>query len=710
MRAFAFIALTIVVLGLPVAARAAEDIVIADFEGETYGQGWEVTGSAFGPGPAKGTLPRQMPVSGYIGERLVNSFYDGDRSVGTLTSPEFKIERKFITFYVGGGKFPGRTCVNLIVDKRIVRTVAGQNDRPGGSERLIWHVWDVSDMLGKKTRIQIVDERQGPWGHITADHFVMSDERAGGAQRKEFAVEKRYLNLPVKNRAPKRRMRMIVEDKVVREFEIELAEKTPDFWVFMDLTPFAGKKAIIEVEGLARGSRGLDLIGQGDEIRGAENLYREKLRPQFHFTSRRGGNNDSNGLIFHKGLWHLYYQHNPYGVQWGNMHWGHAVSEDLVHWRELPIAIYPRQFGDWAFSGSAVVDGNDTSGFAKDGAPAIVIAYTSTGRGECIACSNDGGMTFAEFEGNPVVRHAGRDPKVIWYEPGEHWVMALYDEAQGKRAIAFYTSRDLKSWEFASKIDGFFECPEIFELPVDGATGQRRWVLYAADGDYLVGSFDGRVFTPDAAAGTGKQRFSYGNCFYASQTYSDVPAEDGRRVQIAWGRVQMPGMPFNQMMLFPVELTLRPTGQGVRMFARPVREIERLHEKSCTWKGIEVTAGADPIGAIEGELLRVRATLRPAGATKCGFTIRGTEVSYDPAAGKLTCLDKSAPLSPVDGAIQLELLVDRTSIEIFANDGEVYMPMGIIPLESNKALRILAEGGPVKIESLEIHHLKSAWP
>ena len=107
------------------------------------------TGTAFGEGPAKGTLPRQMPVSGYVGERLVNSFHDGDRSVGTLTSPEFKIERKFITFYVGGGKFAGRTCVNLIVDGRIVRTDAGQNDRPGGSERLIWHVWDVSEMVGK---------------------------------------------------------------------------------------------------------------------------------------------------------------------------------------------------------------------------------------------------------------------------------------------------------------------------------------------------------------------------------------------------------------------------------------------------------------------------------------------------------------------------------------------------------------------------------
>ena len=204
----------------------------------------------------------------------------------------------------------------------------------------------------------------------------------------------------------------------MREFEIELADTEPDFWAFLDLTPFAGKKATIQVDSLPRSSHGLDLVEQSDEIRGAENLYKEKYRPQFHFTSRRGWNNDSNGLVFYKGEWHLYYQHNPYGVQWGNMHWGHAVSEDLVHWQELPIALYPQQFGDWCFSGSAVVDVNNTAGFKKGGEDAIVAAYTSTGRGECIAYSNDRGRTFAEFRGNPVVRHEGRDPKVIWYEPG----------------------------------------------------------------------------------------------------------------------------------------------------------------------------------------------------------------------------------------------------------------------------------------------------
>ncbi len=705
MKIWGWLCLAVLVASGPGAAERQQDIVLADFEADSYGE-WQVTGTAFGRRPARGTLPNQMPVSGYEGRGLVNSFYDGDDSIGTLTSPEFAVERKFISFLVGGGRYPGRTCINLLVGGRIARSATGPNNRPGGSERLNWHVWDVSEFVGQKAQIEIVDRQTGGWGHITVDHIVMSDERASLDQSREFVVSKRYLNLPVTNGSAMRRMRVVVGDEVVREFEIELAEGEPDFWVFMDLTAFMGKTVTIQVDNLPRYSRGLRLVGQADEIRGTQDLYREKHRPGFHFTPQRGWNNDSNGLVFFKGEWHLYYQHNPYGIKWGNMHWGHAVSEDLVHWRELPIALYPQQVGDWCFSGSAVVDVNDTGGFRTGEEPAIVVAYTSTGRGECIAYSNDRGRTFTEFEGNPVVRHEGRDPRLLWYGPGGHWVMALYHEVEGKRTIAFYTSEDLKTWEYRSLIDAFYECPELFELAVDGDAGNRKWVLHAADGDYMVGAFDGRAFTPES----GKHRFSHGNCFYASQTYSNVPAEDGRRIQIAWGRVEMPGMPFNQMMLFPVELTLRTTGEGVRMFARPVREIERLHERSRSWEDITVPMGRSPIPGVEGELFHIRATLRTDGVEKLGFAVRGTEVAYDVGEQRLGCLDKTAPVSPVEGVVRLELLVDRTSIEIFAGDGRVYMPMGAILPEDNRSLHILAQGGPVKVQSLEVHYLRSIWP
>ena len=706
MRLFglAWLSILFAVAGVSVAAED-EDIVIADFEGATYGS-WQATGEAFGYRPARGTLPDQMPVTGYQGKGLVNSFVNGDRSIGTLTSPAFKIERKYINFLIGGGKHPGRTCINLLIGRRIARTATGPNDRPGGTEMLRWHTWDVSELAGRLATLQIVDRATGGWGHINIDHIVQSNTSYQVAQKLEMVLTKQYLHLPVKNGSPKRRMKVIVDDEIVRECEIELADAEPDFWVFLDVTAFQKQRATIEVDDLPRFSRALKLIGQGDEIRGGEDLYRETYRPQFHFTSRRGWNNDSNGLVYYRGEYHLYYQHNPYGIQWGNMHWGHAVSTDLVHWTELPIAIYPHRFGDWVFSGSAVVDADNTAGFQTGDEDVIVAAYTSTGRGEAIAYSNDRGRTFTDYEGNPVVKHRGRDPKVIWYEPGGHWVMALYHEVDKKRTIAFYTSSDLKQWEYQSLIEGFYECPEIFELPVDGDADRTKWVLHAADGDYMIGAFDGKVFTRES----GKHRYSYGNCFYASQTYNNIPNDDGRRIQIAWGRVTMPQeMPFNQMMLFPVELTLRTTDEGIRMFAEPVREVERLHGRRAEWENVTLEPGKNPLAGIEGELFHILAVLSAGQARKLGFRVRGVPVTYDVQAGQLGCLDKTAPLGRDNGRIRLELLIDRTSIEIFANGGRVYMPIGVIPPDEGEPLVLFAEGGAATIDSLEVYELRSAW-
>ena len=325
-----------------------------------------------------------------------------------------------------------------------------------------------------------------------------SGESGPAEEVRELVLQSKYLNLPVKNGVAKRRMSLAIDGRIVREFEIELAEGEPDFWVFLDVSMFRGKTASLRVTSSGQDSGALRAIVPSDTIQGAEDLYREKHRPQFHFSSRRGWNNDSNGLVFYQGEYHLYYQHNPYGWNWGNMHWGHAVSTDLVHWQELPIALYPQKFGDWCFSGSAVVDADNTAGFKTGREDVIVAAYTSTGRGECIAYSNDRGRTFTDYPGNPVVKHKGRDPKVIWYTPGRHWVMAVYDERDKSRGIAFYTSPNLKDWQFRSRIDGFYECPELFELPVDGDRNNKRWIVHAGDGNYVVGRFDGKTFTAES--------------------------------------------------------------------------------------------------------------------------------------------------------------------------------------------------------------------
>jgi len=543
------------------------------------------------------------------------------------------------------------------------------------------------------------------------------DDKADAMKDKtrEFVLEKKYLNFPVKNGAQKRLIHLIIDGKIVREFEIELAPNEPDFWVFLDIRDFKGEKAFLCVDKYDPAqSKGFDAVYQADTYISEENVYKEKLRPQFHFTSKRGWNNDANGMVYYDGKYHLFYQHNPYGWSWGNMTWGHAVSEDMIHWMELGDAIHPDRLGT-IFSGSAVVDINNTAGFQTGGEKVLVCIYTSAGGTnpmskdqpftQSIAYSNDRGRTLTVYEGNPILGHingGNRDPKVIWHTPTSQWVMALYLD---DREMAFFTSKDLKSWEFQSKIKCFHECPELFALPVDGDKDNEKWILYGGSGEYLVGHFDGKEFKSETDA----IAFHHGNCFYASQTFSNIPVEDGRRIQMAWGRVAMTGMPFNQMMLFPVTLTLRTTEEGPRMFAEPVREIEKLHDKQWQWNSKILKPAENLLSDVSGELFHIRAELQVGDIRQAGFVIRDIPVVYDIQKRLLSCHDKTASLKPVDGKIRLELLVDRTSIEIFGNDGRVYMPIGVILAGNSKSLEIFTKGGNTEVQSLEIFELNSVW-
>jgi fructan beta-fructosidase len=690
--------------GLITSARADRpDILVADFEGPDYGD-WTVTGSAFGAGPARGALPGQMPVEGFAGKGLVNSFHGGDGSTGTLTSSVFTLARPFLSFLIGGGGHAGKTVVHLLIDENVVRSATGPNTAPGGSEALSEESFDVAEFAGKPARIQIVDDAKGGWGHINADQFVLTDKASALANAtREIVCDKQFLNLPVKTGAKKRRMKLSVDGAVVREFEIELADAEPDFWVFLDLTPFREKRAVVSVDRLPAKSASLGALEVSDSIRGAENLYRESLRPQFHFSSRRGWLNDPNGLVFHEGEYHLYYQHNPYGWGWGNMHWGHAVSPDLVHWKELPIAIYPQRFNDWAFSGSAVVDRENTSGWKRGDADVLVAAYTSTGRGECIVWSRDRGRTWTEYEGNPVVKHDGRDPRLLWHEPTRQWVMALYDEAEKKRWITFHTSPDLKTWTYQSRIEGFYECPDFFELPVDGDAKNTRWVLTGASSEYMIGRFDGREFRPETPMLPGHR----GENFYAAQTFSNEPR--GRVVQIGWGRFDTPGMPFNQMMCFPAELSLRTVAEGLRLCWQPVAEIEKLRAKSQRFEPRTLSPGENALGGIDADLLEIRAEFEPGTATEVAFDVQGVRVAYDTAKQELVAKRFRVPLPPIGGKVRLIILADRTSLEVFGNEGAAYVPLGVPLRDAKKPLSLSTAGGTAKITALEVHELRSAW-
>jgi fructan beta-fructosidase len=690
-------------------AAAHDDILIADFEGTDYGA-WTVSGAAFGSAPARGALPDQMSVTGYNGKGLVNTYLGGDGPMGTLTSPTFPIERKHIQFLLAGGNFPDAVCINLKVDGKVVRTATYSG--PGGSEHLEPYAWDVSDLAGKEAVIEIVDRHTGGWGHINVDDIKQTDKPLPGwipNPTRELTAERRYLHLPIKNGAPPHRLTVSVDGKPERAFDIELAEGEPEWWAFLDVSEWKGKPLVLSLDRLREGSHALDNIQSSDQLPGASELYRESLRPQFHFSARRGWLNDPNGLVFNNGKYHLFFQHNPYGWNWGNMHWGHATSKDLVHWTEGPIAIYPDELGT-AFSGSAVVDSKNTAGFKKGAQSPLVCIYTAAGGKftQCLSYSNDGGDTWTKFDGNPVldqIVHGNRDPKVFWHEPSERWIMALYLD---KSDFALFASTDLKRWEKLSDVQlpGTIECPELFELELAGKPEEKFWIFYGANGGYLIGQFDGKQF----ASTSGPHPLHHGNCFYASQTYTNIPKKDGRRILIPWGQVALPGMPFNQMMGLPVVLTLHSTPAGPRVFVNPIRELERL--RTSTKK---IAAGALPVGKnalqdVAAELAEVVVEFEPGKAKEVVFTLRGTEVSYDVDAALVRCLDKQASLAPTDGKVRLHFYIDRASIDVFGGDGSLYMPMGKSLPTDVRSYSMTSRGGAARVRSLEFHQLKSAWP
>jgi len=445
-------------------------------------------------------------------------------------------------------------------------------------------------------------------------------------------------------------------------------------------------------------------------------LYNEKYRPQFHFTPRENWTNDPNGLVYYKGEYHMFFQHNPFGINWGNMTWGHAVSADLIHWRQLPNAIEPDELGT-IFSGSAVVDWNNTSGFQTGKENVLVAFYTSAGKHapvrkpftQSIAYSNDRGRTWVKYKGNPIIGNMkdddNRDPKVIWHEPTKRWIMALFLDAGDE--FALLSSEDLKKWQVLQylMLPGSRECPDFFELPVDGDPANTHWVFWGADGRYLRGSFDGHEFTAQSEP----LESSVGN-FYAAQTWSDIPKSDGRRIQIAWmAKGKFPDMPFNQQMSIPCELTLRTFPEGIRLCRVPVREIKKLRGKRYAWKRTALKPGENILSGVTGELFEIQAEIELGAAAEVGFMLRGTPFLYDVSDKMLVCKDKEAELTPVDGRIKLHILVDRASIEIFGNDGRVSMFL-CFPLDtSNTSLEAFGRGGQANIRTLNIWKLKSIW-
>jgi len=519
-------------------------------------------------------------------------------------------------------------------------------------------------------------------------------------------INKQYLNLPVSQKEDRDNMSFIINGKQERAFKIRLAKNDIDYWVFCDVSSFKGKKIQIHYKD---GDAGLNKIYQSDEIAGQDSLYKEKNRPQFHFTTRRGWINDPNGLIFYDGEYHLFYQHNPYEKEWENMHWGHAVSRDLVHWTELPEALYPDNLGTM-FSGSTVIDYNNTAGFNKGKTPAMIAAYTAATdqrQTQCIAYSLDKGSTWTKYNLNPVIDSKDkwnsvdtRDPRIFWYEPSKHWVLVL-NERDGH---SIYNSANLKNWTYKSHTTGFWECPDLFELAVDGNPQQKKWVMLGASNTYMIGSFDGKTFSPES----GKHYFSSGS-IYAAQTFTNIPAEDGRRIQLGWGRISHPGMPFNGLMLIPTELTLKSTKNGVRLFSKPISEYERLFTSLNKWSNLTTDKANEVLQPYNNkDRFRIKATIRLSHATGAGLSFFGQRIlDYDMNYNRVNDVFYS-PEDMTSMKISADIYIDRTSIEVFIDDGAYSYSMERKPASGNtEGLHFW--GNNIEVTSLQIFDAASIW-
>lgn len=467
--------------------------------------------------------------------------------------------------------------------------------------------------------------------------------------------------------------------------------------------------------------------------------YGEKYRPQFHFTAKKNWLNDPNGLFYYNGTYHLFFQYMPPHRLDANKDWGHATSTDLVHWQQVPQHITPHKVWGGCWSGSAVVDVNNSSGFQTGKEKPIVAFITnggSAGAGigpectQCVAYSTDGGMTFTYYDQNPVIKNingSNRDPKVAWDKASKKWIMSLFMDKNNDYGL--FASSNLKQWEYLSTVSlkGVAECPGFEPLPVDGDSTRTKWLLFGANGNYVTGTFDGKNFKPETAV----QIADYGKNYYAGQIWNNTPG--GRTIHIAWMPTRpYPGMPFEQQMNFPTEIKLKTTPGGVRMFRMPVKEISLLYNKEIKWQKTLNSQSDNPLKELKDDLYDVNLELDLKAAKSFDVTIRGAVIHYDAvkkmmycggkwvpnifvpedwrasSGGKVTDLNNmgQAPLAPVNGKITLRILVDRTTLEIFGNDGQVVMTSCFMPADAQ--LYSLHSDGAINLNA-NIHSLHSAW-
>jgi fructan beta-fructosidase len=484
-----------------------------------------------------------------------------------------------------------------------------------------------------------------------------------------------------------------------------------------------------------------------------DSLYKEKYRPQFHFSPAKNWTNDPNGLVYYKGEYHLFYQYNPYANVWGHMSWAHATSKDLVHWKHLPLAI-PEDSIVMIFSGSCVIDENNTSGFAKNSSQTPMVAiYTGHripdkkdpddySQAQCLAYSLDDGKTWTKYENNPVLdlhKKDFRDPFVFWYEPEKKWVMTVV--LPHEHIVQFYSSKNLKDWDHLSDFGpagdttAIWECPSITKVPIENGSGQTKWVLLNSQQismQYFVGEFDGRTFINENPP----QKIyhpDHGPDYYAAVVYNHLPA-DRSPILLGWANNweyanSIPTSPWKSAMSLPRELSLEKNNDAWILKQKPLAALASL--KKEIWEGKNISVKEKKLLPISGTQVEIKLSWVPAEKSISGIHLAVGEkdpfvIGYDAENKKLfinrkgtgdTSFNKNfAALSHYETSldlknkkISLDIFFDNSIIEIFAEDGTCVMTAQIFPSKKSNGIELFSENGTNSFEEIKIWQIRSAW-
>lgn len=557
-------------------------------------------------------------------------------------------------------------------------------------------------------------------------------------------VTEDYLLLPIQDDAPEGKI-CVVKDNEQKGtlMNVRLARERVDSYVPFALSAYKGQHISIEIQGVPETAlcwKELKLSGSFDMAN------KESFRPVYHHTPAYGWMNDPNGMFYKDGVYHLYFQYNPYGSVWGNMHWGHSTSTDLMHWKFEGRAIVPDAWGA-IFSGSCVVDHENTAGFGKEAVVAFYTSAKSTPWGDIqmqsMAYSLDNGKTFTKYEGNPILTSSEkdfRDPKVFWYAPGKHWVMIL---AVGQH-MEIYSSVNLKEWKKESEFGamqgahgGVWECPDLVEIPVEG-TREKKWVLICnlnpggpfggSAAQYFVGSFDGKKFVNESPTQT--KWMDWGKDNYATVTWNNAP--DGRCIALGWMSNwqyanNVPTRQYRSANTLARDLTLYREGQELYLKSTPSVEVKKARGKKVSIPSFKVSEKHEIVNLFEDNqgAYEVEIVIQNAGASKIAFCLlndKGEKVSmYYDLNRKQFVMDRSesgtvdfskdfpavtvAPVN-VDKELTLRLFVDRSSIEAFGEDGKFVMTNLVFPSQPYVKMCFEADKNGYAVKALNVYKLQ----